>query len=66
MRIKITKKTKIGLMLNALGNPKGFNTEGIDGYTVIELDQDVINRLVELGADLENPESLEKVILEYC
>ena len=65
MEIKITKKTRTCLDLHRI-NPRdnaSWNLQSLDGYYIISISQDVANALVSHGAKLDDPESIEEVVL---
>jgi len=66
MKIKITKKTHVALDLQRLAprNPEAWNLMSMDGYYIIDIDDDVVKELTRLGANLQDPKSIEKVILQ--
>jgi len=60
--ISITGKTYNMLKKLAENPVTGWNIKGMNGKHMIQVSDEVAERLVALGADLDNPESIEKVI----
>ena len=60
--ISITSKT-YNLLKGLAENPiSGWNIKGMNGMHVIQISDKIAEELIALGADLDSPESIEKVI----
>ena len=66
MKIKITRKTLNVLDLHREApRQKGtWNVNTLDGYCLIDIDNQVATKLTKMGASLDDPKSIEKVILQ--
>ena len=62
--ISITNKTYSTLKRLAENPVSGWNIKGLTGMYMIQISDVVAEKLIELGADLDSPESIEKVIEE--